>query len=224
MIRTIITDIEGTTSSLAFVKEVLFPYAARELPAYVARHGATAQVAALLDEVRAGDALTSAEVVARLQQWIAEDRKATPLKTLQGLIWAEGYQRGELQGHVHADAVAALRTWHAAGISLYVYSSGSVAAQKLLFGYTEFGDLTPWFSGYFDTHIGHKREATAYQAICAAVGAVPAEVMLLSDIREELDAARVVGLQTIQVVRAGEGTLDASSQHTQVRDFTEIHL
>ncbi len=224
MIRAIITDIEGTTSSLAFVKEVLFPYAAAALPAYLAAQRANPEVAALLDAVRGGDALDEAGVIARLQQWIAEDRKATPLKTLQGFIWAEGYRSGTLQGHVHADAVRALRRWHADGIALYVYSSGSVAAQKLLFGYTAFGDLTPLFSGYFDTHIGPKRAPESYQAILRHLEQPAANVLFLSDIREELDAAARVGLRTVQVARVGEGEPDPAGAHPQVRDFDAILL
>lgn len=224
MIRAVITDIEGTTSSLAFVKDVLFPYAAAALPAYVAAQQDNPEVAALLAEVRGGDALDTAGVVARLQQWIAEDRKVTPLKTLQGFMWAEGYRNGTLQGHVHADAVTAIRQWHDAGVALYVYSSGSVAAQKLLFGYTAFGDLTPLFSGYFDTHVGPKRAVASYQAILQHIGLPAPDVLFLSDIREELDAAVAAGIRTCQVVRIGEGELDTTSAHPQVRDFTAIAL
>ena len=224
MIRAILTDIEGTTSSLSFVKDVLFPYAREHLAAYVARHAHETAVARLLAQARAviGDSPGDKEVIAQMLLWIDEDRKITALKALQGLIWEDGYRQGHFQGHVYEDAVRHLRAWHARGLRLYVYSSGSVLAQKLLFGHTAHGDLTPLFDGFFDTTIGGKREAASYQAIAAAV-ALPAESMLfLSDVREELDAARAAGMQTRWLVR--EGALDSDPAHQQVRSFDVLNL
>ena len=149
MPRAILTDIEGTTSSIAFVAETLFPYARERLPAFVAAH--PDEAAPILAEVAA---MEPGDPVATLTRWIDEDRKATPLKTLQGMIWADGYRERAFTGHIYPDAAAALRRWHEAGIALYVFSSGSVAAQKLLFGHSDAGDLTPLFSGYFDTTTG----------------------------------------------------------------------
>ncbi len=198
MPRAIVTDIEGTTSSIAFVAETLFPYARARLPAFVAAH--PEQSAPILAEVAATE---PGDPVATLLRWIDEDRKATPLKALQGMIWADGYRERAFTGHVYADAVAALRRWHADGISLHVFSSGSVAAQKLLFGHGDAGDLTPLFSGYFDTTTGPKREPSSYRAIAAAIGVAPGDILFLSDTPQEIAAARSAGLQALLIDRDG---------------------
>jgi enolase-phosphatase E1 len=168
----------------------------------------------------AGRDLDDAELAAELRAWIDRDSKATPLKALQGLIWEEGYRRGAFSGHVYPDAARRLRAWKDLGIALYVYSSGSVHAQRLLFAHTGEGDLTPLFSGYFDTTVGHKREPASYRAIAAAIGLAPGEILFLSDIHEELDAARAAGMQTAWLVR--EGALDPDAEHPQARDFEGI--
>jgi enolase-phosphatase E1 len=224
MIRAILTDIEGTTSSLSFVKDVLFPYSRARIADFVRARSAEPAVRAQLEEVRrlAGRALSDDEVIARLVQWIDEDRKITPLKALQGMIWEDGYRRGDFQGHMYEDAVRKLRAWQAQGLKLYVFSSGSVLAQKLLFGHTAFGDLMPLFSGYFDTTVGNKREAAAYGAIAREIGIAPGGILFLSDIREELDAARAAGMDTRWLVR--DGALPADPAHTVVRDFDGIVL
>lgn len=224
MVRAIVTDIEGTTSSLSFVKDVLFPYARAHLAHFVAIHAHRPDVRALLDAANreAGGSLDDAGIVAQLERWIDEDRKITPLKSLQGLLWEAGYRNGDFKGHIYTDAAARLREWHARGIPLYVYSSGSVYAQKLLFAHSEAGDLTPLFSGYYDTHIGGKREADAYRAIGADIGWPAGDVLFLSDVTEELDAAHAAGMQTVQLVRDGEP--DARARHRQVRDFDAIDI
>ncbi len=224
MIRAIVTDIEGTTSSLSFVKDVLFPYARTHLAGFVVAHAQQPQVRAVLDEVRgeAGIEIDDAGLVARLERWIDEDRKTTPLKTLQGLIWEAGYRNGDFKGHIYVDAATQLQAWHARGIQLYVYSSGSVHAQKLLFSHSEAGDLTPLFSGYYDTHIGAKREADAYRAIVDEIGLPADAILFLSDITEELEAAQAAGMQTRHLVREGELTRHA--HHRQVRDFNAIEF
>lgn len=203
----IVTDIEGTTSSISFVHDVLFPYARANLNSFVATHGHEPPVREALEEAKreAGDSSMSDQaVIAWLQRWIDEDRKVTPLKALQGMIWAEGYRGGGFQGHVYDDAVRALRQWHGAGKKLYVYSSGSVPAQKLIFGHTAFGDLTPLFSGYFDTTTGPKKEAESYRKIARAIGVDPQRVLFLSDSTDEIVAARQAGLRTVQLRRPGE--------------------
>lgn len=225
MIQAVLTDIEGTTSSLSFVKDVLFPYARRHIDRFVRAHAGEAQVAALLNEARREmDAPTAdlAAVITQLITWIDQDRKVTPLKGLQGLIWEAGYESGDFTGHVYEDAATALRAWHVRGLRLYVYSSGSVYAQKLLFAHTIYGDLTPLFSGYFDTRIGAKAETTSYRRIADDIGLASSEILFLSDIDAELDAARAAGMQTCQLVREGE--LDPGSVHRQVRGFGEIAL
>ena len=204
-VKAVLTDIEGTTSSIAFVTDTLFPYARTRLADYVAAH--PAETAPLLDAVRAEEA---GDPVETLLRWIDEDRKATPLKTLQGLIWAEGYADGTLKGHVYPDAVDALRRWHAQGLALYVYSSGSIAAQKLIFGYSNAGDLTPLFSGYFATSSGPKRDAQSYRHIAGEIGLPAAEILFLSDNAQEIAAARAAGMQVLHIDRDG-GSGDISS-------------
>ncbi len=183
MIRAVVTDIEGTTSSLSFVKDVLFPYARKHIAKFLEQHRSEPQVLHQLDEVRrmAGKSLSDEEVAAELERWIREDRKATPLKTLQGMIWEAGFRGGRFQGHVYEDAVRRLREWRARGIRLYVFSSGSVQAQKLLFGHSAHGDLTPLFSGYFDTTLGPKREPESYRAIAHIIGQPLSETLFLSE-------------------------------------------
>lgn len=222
MIKAIVTDIEGTTSSLSFVKDVLFPYARERMAAFVREHGQEATVRGLLDDVRAeaGKPLSDTECAALLLRWIDEDKKITPLKALQGLIWESGYRQGDFAGHVYDDAVRNLRRWKHQGIALYVFSSGSVQAQRLIFGYSNHGDLTPLFSGYFDTTVGGKRDVEAYRKIAAAITLEPAQILFLSDIKEELDAARAAGMHTVWLVREGPSATPAV--HPQVRDFDAV--
>ena len=222
-IKAILTDIEGTTSAVSFVFDVLFPFAARHLPEFVLNHADQPEVAEQVAAVRAesGESGASLErVVEILLGWIAEDRKATPLKALQGMVWEQGYRAGQLKGHVYPDAVEALRRWKEEGYDLYVYSSGSIQAQKLIFGCSEAGDLSPLFSGYFDTTSGPKREAASYQRIGAAVGLPGEQILFLSDVVQELDAAREAGLQTIGLAREG-GEL---GDHETVASFAVIDL
>ena len=214
-IRAVVTDIEGTTSAIAFVKETLFPFAMRELDAFLDARGAEPDVAAILAEVPGPDPR------AQLRAWMEQDAKATPLKSLQGLIWEAGFRDGRLQGHLWPDVAACLRAWHEAGLRLAVYSSGSVAAQRLLFGHSEAGDLVPLFSGFFDTRTGGKREAASYASIAAALGLPPAAILFLSDVAEELDAARAAGLATCQLVREGDGTVPAG-RHPEAPDFPTV--
>ncbi|MCT7360408.1 acireductone synthase [Thalassolituus pacificus] len=233
-VKLILTDIEGTTSSIAFVKDVLFPYAAQHLPDYIRNHlsnpqvqehlTATAQLAAA--EGLNIDASDHEALIALLQEWIAADRKVTPLKALQGLIWESGYKNRDYAAHMYADATEYLQRWHANGIPLYVYSSGSVQAQKLFFGYSQDGDLLPLFSGHFDTLVGGKREAGSYRNILAELqkqhDIQAADVLFLSDIAEELDAAREAGMQTCWLVR--DGALPQNTTHTAVSSFADIVL
>lgn len=223
-VRAIVTDIEGTTTDINFVHKVLFPYAHDKLPDFLRANASTPAVAEQLTAVRhtmgSPDAALDA-VIDQLLHWIETDQKVTPLKALQGMVWADGYQRGDFTGHLYGDVAPTLRQWKASGKALYVYSSGSVQAQKLLFGHSDEGDLTPLFSGYFDTHIGHKREATSYQRIIAALDLPPAAVLFLSDVVEELDAASQAGMQTLLLVR--EGT-QAGTAHACVARFDEIAL
>jgi enolase-phosphatase E1 len=224
MIKAIVTDIEGTTTSISFVYDVLFPYARAQLADFVRCHAEDVQVAPCLNDVRrvVGEELDLEGVIAQLEQWMAEDKKLTPLKALQGLVWETGYQKGDFTGHVYDDAHKQLLAWHAQGIALYVYSSGSVKAQKLLFAHSCFGDLTPLFSGYFDTTIGAKDEPASYAHIVVQ-SKLPADATLfLSDVEKELAAAAGAGMQTYWLVRGADPSNTAAFR--QVRDFSEVLL
>lgn len=222
-IKAILTDIEGTTSAVSFVYDVLFPFAASRLPGFIREHQAAPKVAAQIEAVRAEAGEPSADldrVIEILLGWMREDRKATPLKALQGQVWQKGYESGELKGHVYPDAVAALKQWHADGYRLYVYSSGSIQAQKLIFGCSEAGDLTGLFSGYFDTTSGGKRDAESYRTIASAINVAPEQVLFLSDVTAELDAAREAGMATCGLAREGELEAD----HLVVNSFDRIDV
>ncbi|MDU4354820.1 acireductone synthase [Phytobacter diazotrophicus] len=222
MIRAIVTDIEGTTSDIRFVHNVLFPYARERLPAFLNAQQYIEPVKTILDNLReeiAQPEATTADLLDTLVQFMDEDRKSTPLKALQGIIWRDGYVNGDFTGHLYPDVLPALEKWKAKGIDLYVYSSGSVAAQKLLFGYSDEGDITHLFSGYFDTLVGAKREVQSYRNIAEQLGVPPGQILFLSDIHQELDAAAQTGLRTIQLIR---GDHDAASHHHQVPSFDHI--
>jgi enolase-phosphatase E1 len=216
-VRAVVTDIEGTTSSIAFVHEVLFPYARARLAEFIVGH--RDEVAPILNEVRAAEGeLSDDGLVAVLRRWIDEDRKAPPLKTLQGLIWREGYESGELNGHMYDDAVQGLRRWRAAGLGLNIYSSGSVQAQRLMFGHSVAGDLTSLFDGYFDTGVGPKSGVDSYRRIAAALELEPGEILFLSDTSAEITAARSAGMQAVRIVR------DSGPQPGETTSFDEIEL
>ena len=224
MIKAIVTDIEGTTSSIRFVKDVLFPYARERLPAFVTTHADDPQVRHWLHDAAQEAGLISAtqqEIIDLLLGWIDADRKSTALKALQGMIWRAGYEDGEYRAHVYADVPARLRAWHEAGLRLYVYSSGSVAAQQLFFSHTDAGDLTPLFSGYFDTETGPKRDAASYARIAEAIGIAPADILFLSDVTEELDAAFTAGFETTLLARP-PARCPVNGRHGCVADFDAI--
>ena len=224
-IKAVVTDIEGTTSSIRFVKDVLFPYASAHLESFLRENLNVPAVVRLLEDVReiAGKPMDVEALVLQLQQWIREDAKITPLKTLQGMLWEQGFRQKDFVGHVYEDVVTALRSWHSDGIRLYIYSSGSVQAQKLLFSHTAYGDLTPLFSGYFDTTIGSKKEVESYRNLIKEIDLLPDTILFLSDIEAELDAARESGLHTMQLVRPEDGT-QSSNGHVGVTDFSIIRL
>ncbi|RMH90761.1 acireductone synthase [Lysobacter pythonis] len=224
----ILTDIEGTTSSISFVKDVLFPHARRALPRFVREHGDEPDVRRWLDDVATGHGAMcdDATIVETLQGWIDQDRKHTALKALQGMIWRAGYQNRDFTAHVYPDAVRKLREWHADGLPLAVYSSGSVPAQKLFFGHSDAGDLLPLFDAFFDTEMGHKREAASYRAIAARLGRAPGEILFLSDVVEELDAAREAGMRTVLLDRREDYPEprigEATHGHARVESFAAI--
>ena len=225
-IRAIVTDIEGTTSSISFVREVLFPYARKRLPAFVETHSDRPDVQHWLHEAAREAGLVEAsrqEIIELLLQWIDQDRKSTALKALQGMIWKDGYEAGAYRAHIYPEVAARLRDWRADGLRLYVYSSGSVPAQQLFFRYSEADDLTPLFAGYFDTETGPKRETDSYRRIAEAIGEQPRHILFLSDIVEELDAAEAAGLHTGWLVREPQA-LPVSPRHPVYRDFDVINV
>ena len=214
-VKVILTDIEGTTSSISFVKDVLFPYAEKKMPAFLRQHHEDPTVqqhiqASVELEEQDGNHLTADNidgVIECLLQWIRDDKKATPLKALQGMVWKQGYENGDYQAHMYPDATARLKQWYNQGLPLYVYSSGSIQAQKLFYGYSQDGDLLPLFSGHFDTTSGGKRDLQSYRNILADLqkqhDILAGIVLFLSDLEEELDAAFEVGMQTCWLL-AGE--------------------
>jgi len=220
-INAILTDIEGTTTDIDFVHKTLFPYARERMADFIHSHPnepAVADAAAAL-----GVAADDLDAITRgLIGWIDQDKKETSLKTLQGLIWVQGYESGDFTGHLYPDAYEGLKRWHDSGKQLHIFSSGSVKAQKLLYGYSDFGDLTSLFSGYFDTTTGAKREAIAYERISEAIGMPASQILFLSDVVAELDAAKTAGMQTCLLVR-GERP-DGAERHNAVENFDRIRL
>ena len=227
MIDYILMDIEGTTTSIDFVHKTLFPYAKKHLASYVAQNSHKEEVLEQLSESArefgiAFDGKGSFdEVVLGLLSYMDEDKKYGPLKALQGMIWEDGYASGAFKGHIYEDVPACWTEWREKGLRLGIYSSGSVKAQKLLFGHTEFGDLNPFIDAYFDTKVGGKKEKDSYVKILGELGLDGEKVLFLSDINEELDAAKLSGFQTMQLLR--KGAVPAGG-HRQVRDFREIGL
>jgi enolase-phosphatase E1 len=233
-VAALLLDVEGTTTPLRFVQAVLFPYARAHAEEFLRRAPASeanAMVSTLraehLAEPRgdetlppwdAGDGLRSA-----LQYvfWLMDrDRKSTALKALQGRVWEEGYRTGALRGEVYPDVPVAFARWRRQGRDIAIFSSGSVLAQKLIFGCSTAGDLRPYIRAYFDTNTGAKREAESYRRIAAALDRAPAEVLFVSDVVEELDAARTAGMQTALCVREGGGPV--RGRHSVVHDFEAV--
>ncbi|WP_404341923.1 acireductone synthase [Pseudoalteromonas mariniglutinosa] len=222
MIKAIITDIEGTITRISFVKDVLFPYAAKQLPEFISAHQQQPAVAEQLAAVKAFIDQPNADldtVINTLLAWISDDKKITPLKQLQGLIWQTGYENGDFTGHIYPDAYQFLQHQQQAGQQLYVYSSGSVKAQELIFQYSDFGDIRSLFKDYFDTKVGAKQTPSAYANIISQLPFNADEVLFLSDVVAELDAAKSVGLKTLHLIRDGQ---TSSPAHPYINDFSQF--
>jgi enolase-phosphatase E1 len=223
----ILTDVEGTTTSISFVHEVLFPYASLKLRSFVHKSLENSEVKKILEATvktareESDKNINIDEACDLLLFWIKTDRKHPALKNLQGLIWEEGYASGEIKGHVYEDVPKALADWKQKGFTLGVYSSGSVKAQHLIFEYSSAGNLRPFFSQHFDTAVGHKREVSSYVNIAKELKLNPSEILFLSDIKEELDAARDAGMLTVQLVRLDNVVL---GDHPKAKDFYEVKL
>jgi enolase-phosphatase E1 len=236
----ILLDIEGTTTPIAFVIDVLFPYARKHVRRHLEDHATSLTYTPLLDQLReehdadvrsnmSVPAWVDVPLAARLSsaaqyaEWLMDqDRKSTPLKSLQGRIWEEGYQRGDLAGEVFADVPPALARWHAQSLQIGIFSSGSVLAQQLLFRHSTAGDLTSFLRWYFDTTMGKKAASDSYHRIAEAMSMPPNAIVFVSDVVAELDAARDAGLQTRLSVRPGNAPLPAAHGYTVIRTFDEI--
>jgi enolase-phosphatase E1 len=228
--RAILLDIEGTTTPVDFVYQELFPYARAHLVDYLAQHGDTAECRDAVALLRAEYAarldppadFSSAVIVRYVHDLMDHDRKSPGLKALQGLIWKDGYAAGALRGQVYPDVPPAFGRWRGRGLGIYIYSSGSVLAQRLLFSSVPSGDLTPGISGYFDTRVGPKREAASYAAIAGRIRVPPARMLFVSDAEEELDAAQEAGLRTALCIRAGETADRSAAGHAVVQTFDDL--
>ncbi|MGW1074002.1 acireductone synthase [Streptomyces sp. NPDC002537] len=225
----VVLDIEGTTSATGFVVDVLYPYSRERFGALLTGRAHEPEVERAIGQVRellGEPGADAARVEAALNSWLDEDRKATPLKTLQGIVWSEGFARGELVSHFYDDVVPALRRWHADGVRLHVYSSGSVAAQRSWFGHSPAGDLLPLIDGLYDTeNAGPKQSPGSYRAITAAVGTAPDRTLFLSDRPAELDAARAAGWLTAGIRRPGEPYYEqGTGGHPGAESFADFEI
>ena len=237
--RVILLDIEGTTTPIDFVYQTLFPYARKHLPDYLSQNFSSEEVRSIINQLRQENArdaenhlrpplLSSqspetelATVTAYLYWLMDSDRKSTPLKSLQGLIWEEGYRSGELHSEVFADVLPALIRWSSQRKMIAIFSSGSVLAQRLLFAHTAAGDLTKFISAYFDTNIGAKREAESYRRIADALQHSPHEIIFFSDVVAELDAAQAAGMQTALCLRP-DNTIQPACNHRTIHTFDDL--
>ena len=240
-IRAILLDIEGTTTPIAFVAGTLFGYARTHLQRHLEQHQASAALASIIDGLRderarhehAGEAVphwVEAPLSARLAsaaryvEWLMDrDRKSTPLKELQGWIWEEGYRGGTLVGDVFADVPPALARWHARGLGIGIFSSGSVLAQQLLFRHSSAGDLTRFLGWFFDTTTGPKSDPTSYRRIAAAMSVSADAVLFISDVTRELDAARSAGMQTRLSRRPGNAP-QTTHDHLAIESLLEVDV
>jgi enolase-phosphatase E1 len=236
--RALVLDIEGTTTPIEFVHQRLFPYARSHAAEYLRREWDSPSAGAAIARLRAehaeeapeepagkglGEDFDAARALGYVNRLMDEDRKSPGLKALQGLIFQEGFESGELRGYVYPDVPPALRRWQARGLDTYIYSSGSALAQRLLFGSTDAGDLTGYLKGYFDTGIGPKASPGSYAVLAVRVGVPPPQVLFVSDAVAELDAALAAGMRVALCTRGdGDGPNDAASPYPIVRTFDDI--
>lgn len=227
--RAILLDIEGTTTPIAFVHEVLFSYARTHAKDFLSANSAevSADIALLREEhaadVSKGHQPPALDEIAVYVEWLIErDHKSTGLKSLQGKIWQQGYADGSLKSQVYADVAPAFERWRAQGLSINIFSSGSVLAQQLLFAHTEAGDLTKFIDNYFDTKIGKKGEAESYRRIAEALGLRSDEVLFISDVVAELDAAAEAGMSTLLSIRPGNPPQNNTNRYQTIYTFDEI--
>ena len=224
--RGILLDVEGTTSSISFVYEVLFAFAREHVADFLSRHSGAPAVLSLLPALAADAGIPpttdGAQLALAAIDLMNRDVKSTPLKALQGMIWREGFESGELVAHTFDDVPEALELWASSGLDVRIYSSGSVQAQKLFFGHTAHGDLTEHLRGYYDTTTGPKRDPVSYEKIAADMGLEPRQILFVSDIGEELDAARQAGMATALAERPGNRPAGGLFEHEALQSFADI--
>jgi enolase-phosphatase E1 len=233
--RRVLLDIEGTTSPISFVYETLFPYARTRLDLFLHEHSSDPAVTTVFEELKSANlndvpdgapAITGQDLLQEITSylfWLMDrDRKTAPLKALQGLIWEEGFRQGELHGEIFPDVPVCLRQWHEAGLQTAIYSSGSVLAQQMMFRYTRYGDLTNLISGYFDTGVGPKKQPQSYQRIVADLQVTAEQVMFVSDVAEELEAARTAGLGTALSIRPGNQAQNDAAKYQAIHSLADL--
>ncbi|MEO8482412.1 MAG: acireductone synthase [Acidobacteriota bacterium] len=238
-VRLVLLDIEGTTTPIAFVHDVLFPFARLRLGDWLTRHAGTDSRRDIVETLRVEHAADLARgeavgpgydnqddnAVVAYATWLMDrDRKSPGLKRWQGLIWEEGYQAGLLHGEVYPDVPPAIRRWRMSGVDVAIYSSGSELAQRRLFASTAHGDLTPLFSGFFDTAVGPKTEPTSYRRIASALAHEPASTLFVSDVTHELRAADAAGCQTRLCLRPGNANQPDAGGYVTLTSFADIQL
>jgi enolase-phosphatase E1 len=233
--RSILLDVEGTTSPISFVYGTLFPYARKHMGSFLQEHSSDPAVIAVLHELRSmnpNDVLAGAPKIdgqnliqegTNYLLWLMlQDKKMAPLKTLQGLIWEQGFKRGELQSEMFDDVPVCLLQWHQSGLRTAIYSSGSVVAQKMMFSHTTYGDLTNLISAYFDTGVGPKKQAQSYKRIVVELQVPAGQIIFVSDIAEELEAARAAGLGTALSIRPGNHDQNGAASFRAIHSLAEL--
>ncbi|KAI3755776.1 hypothetical protein L1987_55582 [Smallanthus sonchifolius] len=240
----VVLDIEGTTTPISFVTDVLFPYARDNVRMHLEETYDTVDtkddIKLLRSQVEddlekgvvgavpvpsddAGKEEVIAALVANVEEMIKADRKITSLKQLQGHIWRTGFEKNEIKGVVYDDVPQAFERWHTSGVKVYIYSSGSRLAQRLIFEYTNYGDLRKYLCGFFDTKVGNKRETKSYIEITESLGVdKPSEILFVTDVIQEAEAAKAAGLEVVISVRPGNGPLPENHGFNTVETFTEI--
>lgn len=236
-VQQILLDIEGTTSSIRFVTDVMFPYAREHLRRYLQRAWGTDELQAALGELARDLGKSSSSewlgthpepgeaqnaIVDAVHQLMDRDAKVTGLKELQGLIWRDGFEEGKLIAHLYPDVVPALKSWLGTGRRIWIYSSGSVGAQKLFFGHSVFGNLLPYFSGHFDTTLGGKKDVESYRRILGRIGCSGPDLLFISDVASELQAARQAGCEVLLSNRPENPPQDGSDVLPAIQDFSQI--
>jgi enolase-phosphatase E1 len=236
--RGVLLDIEGTTSSIAFVHDVMFPYVRRHVRQFLLKQASNPEVAQacrlILQEAANPKSTESTgtdtnslpidAVEAAVNRLMDEDRKSTGLKALQGMVWRQGFEEKILKAHLFPEVPAAIQGWRAAGLDVRIYSSGSIAAQKLFFGHTEFGNLLYLFTDHYDTTIGGKKDMTSYQQVAGRFSLDAQQIVFVSDIEAEIDAAHLAGMQVIASCRPGNAPLSANCPYARIGSFAELSI